>query len=84
MAALRPRVGIGLYIVLVVGVAALGEEDHSLVVLAVLVVHQHALLPVGHLQFEERDDMCVLQGSVLRWFVNLEPGGKFTQPVNHL
>ena len=27
--------------------------------------------------------MCVIQGSVLRWFVNLEPGSKFTQPVDH-
>ena len=31
-------------------VAPLREEDHSLVVLAVVVVDQHALLPVGDLE----------------------------------
>ena len=71
MAALGPRVGTGslqVVVLVVVGVAALGEEDHSLVVLAVLVVHQHSLLPVGHLQFKQRDedDMSDLQGSVPR------------------
>ena len=31
----------------------------------------------------KRQEMCDIQGSVLRWFVNLEPGSNFTQPVEH-
>ena len=53
--ALRPHVArSGLQIVLEAVVPPLREEDHSLVVLAVVVVDQHALLPVGDLQRLQR------------------------------
>ena len=54
--ALRPHVArSGLQIVLAAeAVPPLREEDHSLVVLAVIVVDQHALLPVGDLQRLQR------------------------------